>query len=716
MLHNKGMKAGTVAFVFLACVLLFGEAGAQTVSTVATFNNIGVEIDFVSAPTNGTTVQMYVKKSTDVAFRQAHPASRVSNTKFAGSIFELEANTAYSIRLESTAFPSNLFADVTTRNDAFPDATNRTLHVSVLSGNDTNSGLSPAQAFKTLGKALSVVTAGDKVLLYDGTHLEGDLDMPVSGTQARPIVIRNAPGAAPVLDGTDPNFAPSWSLYDAPNAVYRTPCSGLPENTYLNGGQFCLFRNLDDLRTNAWGQTSGYYVDGTNLYARFPGGGTPTTNTLTIPRYTSGITLDNKANIQIIGIKFCYYGFGAYHRGIYFYSAKSNLVDHCSFHHDGIGVAMKYAACFNTIQYCDFTESPVSTFSWHAVKDGDVGYEAGGVVVYTGNQPNIGNVARFNVFTNMFDGSEIGSDDLAGPTKDFDFHNNYISMCADDGIETDGVGMNNRLYRNVFRDFLTGVSIAPCAIGPTYIFRNVLSRWRPTPDLEFEGYPFKFNVSSPNTIDFVHIYHNTCYTDIPGQPGFLFKGYSKWTNIVSRNNIYMGTDYALDSWSTINPVSFDYDNVFTTHGSHHIQWAGTNYGTLGAFTAATGQEGHGLYLDPGFRSAAHENYLLDRTSKMIDRGVVIPGINDNYAGSAPDIGAFEFNSQATNLTFSGGQVGTSWQTLSNMVYQLQYTRDLLVPAWADIGSPATSPGISFVATDPSPVDAQRFYRLFRMVP
>ncbi|HXW00031.1 MAG TPA: hypothetical protein VEC93_16545, partial [Anaerolineae bacterium] len=60
------------------------------------------------------------------------------------------------------------------------------------------------------------------------------------------------------------------------------------------------------------------------------------------------------------------------------------------------------------------------------------------------------------------------------------------------------------------------------------------------------------------------------------------------------------------------------------------------------FTAATGQEPHALNVIPGFASPQNGGYMLNSTSSLIDAGVIIPGINHDYAGLAPDIGAFEF--------------------------------------------------------------------------
>jgi len=107
----------------------------------------------------------------------------------------------------------------------------------------------------------------------------------------------------------------------------------------------------------AWNQPGGYFADGLFLYARFPNNTAPGTNVVTIPAHTTALTISQQSNLQIRGIEFCYYGLDAFHRAIYIDGGDSNLVDHCFFHHNGVGVALKRAADFNTIQNCVFTDS-----------------------------------------------------------------------------------------------------------------------------------------------------------------------------------------------------------------------------------------------------------------------------------------------------------------------------------------------------------------------
>jgi hypothetical protein len=639
------MLVGCVVGLFMPV-----SARADRAKAVPTYNNVGIEL-WLSAPApQGAEVDVGIKERGDPGgFREVHPLSRVGKKRFAGSIFHLEPGTHYVVRLSSSAFREDKLVKVMTRPDSFPDACGTVYHVSP-KGDDARSGRSPAEAFRTLRKALSVVRAGDEIRLHDGRYYEGGLRMSASGTSSRPIVIRNARGAKPVLDGTDPSWRGEWTVYDAEHNVYWTPTKRQPRNAYLNGKHLFRDRHLKELVSNRWKTPAAFHADGKHLYVRFPKGGGPDTQTVTLPKHSTCLTLEGKHCIQFRGLEFCYYGAGPFHRALYLDGSDENLIDHCTFHHVGIGVAIKRASNFNTIQHCHFYESPVSAWSFKAVKLRVDDFESGAIFVYGSKQVNQGNVIRHNVIEDMMDGVHLFSIGARGPTKHMDFHDNVVRNLLDDGIECDGAGSNVRIYRNRIDDFLTGISLAPAQGGPTYVMRNLLTGWRDSRSHVYEGYPFKFNVNSRLTIDWVHLYHNTCHTDRPGQNGFLFKGYSKWRNLVSRNNIYAGTRYAIENRTRFRmPISFDHDNLYTTARGRFALWSRKRYPSLAAFARATGLERHGLSAPPRFINAASGDYRLASRSPMIDRGVVIPGVNDDYFGDAPDLGAFEYKPSGTAL-------------------------------------------------------------------
>ena len=625
----------TLVFLGSYCV-----ASAQQISWTPTFENIGIEVLLSSPSAMDAQISVsYREEQVGSTYRLGHALSRISGTRFAGSLLGLTPGRAYSVRLESSLFSEAQSFVVHTRSESIPAAQGTVFHVSPGAGSDSNVGTSLGQAFRTIAKALTSVQAGDKVLLHDGVYFEGDLFVWRSGTESSPIVIENAEGATPIIDGTDPSFTPQWETFDSENHLYRAPCTVQPDKGYLDGGHLFRYQNLEDLRSLRWSQPSGFYVDGVHLYARFPLNGAPAAHTLTLPRFTTALTFEQQSHWQVRGLVFRYFGFGAFHRGIYIDGGDHITIDRCQFRHNVIGVALKRAADFNLIQHCSFTDFPIDTWNWHAVKSGGVGYEGGGVFVYTSNSPNRGNVVRNNHFQTLFDGAHLYSASNDGPTCDFDFYDNVVEDCLDDAVETDGGGVNCRIYGNTFRSFLTGVSVAPAFSGPTYIVRNLFRDWHSV--AEFTGYPIKFNVSSAFQTQFVFLYHNTCHTSIAGQNGFLFKNYSNWIDIVSRNNIYSGTDHALESQSSVNPVDFNFDNLFTTHPGRFARWLGVDHQNLAAFQQGSGQEDRGLSVDPIFVDPSNDDFTLGESSALLDAGIRIQGINDGFRGAAPDIGAFE---------------------------------------------------------------------------
>ena len=349
--------------VFILSLLgLHSLANAQQVSWTPTFENIGLEVSFPSPTATDSQVEVfYREEQVGAEYRMGHALSRISDTQFAGSLLGLRPGRAYSVRLESALFTESESFVVHTRSDQFPSAQGTVFHVSPGTGSDTNSGASLGQAFRTIAKAITVVQAGDKILLHDGVYFEGDLFVWRSGTEQLPIVIENAEGATPIIDGTDPAFSPQWEVFDSENNLYRTPCTAQPDKGYLDGEHLFRYQNLEDLRTLRWTQPGGFFVDGTHLYARFPANGLPTAHTLTLPRFTTAMTFEQQSHWQIRGLVIRYFGFGAFHRGIYIDGGDHIVIDDCQFRHNVIGVALKRAADFNLIEDCSFTDTPINT-------------------------------------------------------------------------------------------------------------------------------------------------------------------------------------------------------------------------------------------------------------------------------------------------------------------------------------------------------------------
>jgi hypothetical protein len=115
-------------------------------------------------------------------------------------------------------------------------------------------------------------------------------------------------------------------------------------------------------------------------------------------------------------------------------------------------------------------------------------------------------------------------------------------------------------------------------------------------------------------------------------------------NIVMRNNTFQSTGYSFAGNTTgAKGNDWNHNNWYTTKGSAgpHFKWENVNYNTISALCAASGLECNGYEDPPGFTNPAGGDFTLLPSSPNIDRGVIIPGINDGFAGNAPDVGAFE---------------------------------------------------------------------------
>lgn len=89
----------------------------------------------------------------------------------------------------------------------------------------------------------------------------------------------------------------------------------------------------------------------------------------------------------------------------------------------------------------------------------------------------------------------------------------------------------------------------------------------------------------------------------------------------------------------------DYDNFHRRTDDPIGAWNAAEMADLGELHQFTDQETHALSVDPRFANPTDGDFRLRPGSPVIDKGVVLSGINDcgpfRYRGTAPDIGAVE---------------------------------------------------------------------------
>jgi len=239
-----------------------------------------------------------------------------------------------------------------------------------------------------------------------------------------------------------------------------------------------------------------------------------------------------------------------------------------------------------------------------------------------------------------------------------DIYNNDLHLFGDDFIETDGGVHNIRVYNNRgVNSAHGGYSSQPVFGGPVYFIRNILYH---TPS----GVAFKFSGKPAG----LFVYHNTIIGEnLVGDAS---------SNMHFRNNLFLGRDEPgrgiLRLANASNHNTTDYNGYRPNQGVKDQYWFfmppkgervyepkredWKTFATLADYQAGTGQEAHSIEVDfdifenlkgPDAKKrhfvyhAMDLNFQLKAGSKAVDAGVVLPNVNEDFAGKAPDLGALE---------------------------------------------------------------------------
>ncbi len=293
-----------------------------------------------------------------------------------------------------------------------------------------------------------------------------------------------------------------------------------------------------------------------------------------------------------------------------------------------------------------------------------------------------GHVVAYNSIANFHDGVDIATygnpDGTPNPIRDrmpvsMDFYGNDISNVEDNCIESDGGAHNIRIFRNrCFNHGHRALSVQPMFGGPVYFIRNIVYH---AP----EGGAVKFTASSSGIV----VYHNTFLSNV--KPMLLAA-----SNVHYRNNLILGksetpeifavetnTNYSSSDYNGFRPnegaeFSFEWstpprtmvanfpgeDGKLSTQQQAQLEAKAREvrrFKTLKEYSDATGQDKHSVLVDynvfvkvspPGpdprtLYKPVDFDFQLRQGSAAVDAGLRLPGINDDFTGRAPDLGALE---------------------------------------------------------------------------
>lgn len=632
-----------------------------------TLENLGFEW-FISGDENrNAVVEVSFRPRGAQSWQSAQPMLRLGDERilnrtqldvvvprmFAGSVLNLEPDTAYEIRFvmsdpDGVNGPAAKTMTVRTRPEPVPFEGGRTFHVYPhgFEGEKIEpafEGLMCAYNLTCAGTDWATagrprVRAGDAILVHAGVYqynryeytndpnvnrtvpLEGTYYLTADGTPDMPIAIKAAGDGEVIFDGGG-----NFNLFNVKAADY----------TYFEG---ITFRNTE---IAIWAGTQ--FIVG-----------------------SKGLTVKH-SRFEDVGI------------GVFTnYSGSSNfyIADNWFYGRNDPNHMMGWASpqVWEKFDGVDGQVFPPVMASYVAVK------------VY-----GPGHVVAYNYITDFHDGINVetyGNPDgtvAEGPVNEpkyppptfwdrrpvsIDFYNNYITNSHDNPIETDGSMHNVRVMRNMLINHPSHAFCnQPALGGPVYWIQNVA--------YNLPGGSTRLTGGSAGVL----FYNNTILSETSGAPQNVH-----WRNnlilgqhassfgdavgtaplfAITTNTNYSSSDYngfgpAFDSAGTFqwNSPAFGVTADYPAPG-HSPVLEQRSFDALDAYSEATGQDQHSIIVDysvfvnvpmldarddsalQNIYDAADLDFSLRPNSAAVDRGIHLMNVNDGFVGRAPDLGALE---------------------------------------------------------------------------
>jgi hypothetical protein len=411
-----------------------------------------------------------------------------------------------------------------------------------------------------------------------------------------------------------------------------------------------------------------YYEPGTQrLYVRSLDN--PVNYTWRVPRLNHAFDIFARGWIWIEGFEVRYYGTTTNGCGVCTLNASHLVIRKNKIHNMQLGIFINWNGSDaqgndTRIEENEIYDPLVNEWPWAATKGSYM--EGTGIIV----RGHIGAIVRDNNVHNYFNGIYTGSSGALENSElafDADIYNNYIHHVSDDGLEPEGACVNQRFRNNLIDRSFIGLSVAPITQGPTWVLRNTIAN--------FTGRAIKF---ADNSDGIVLIYHNTAWTSVPNINGADL--ITSIHNVKMRNNIFQSSGYSIyevPTGSTGN--DWNQDNWYTSRGAAgpHFKWENVNYNTIFALCTTSGLECNGYENIPGFTNPLSGDFTLLSFSPNIDRGVLVPGINDNFIGNGPDVGAYESSFNAPPIVLSSVRVDPNPTNAPNINFIVTFSKAVI---------------------------------------
>jgi hypothetical protein len=645
-------------------------AGNQ-LNLYANIETVGVVADGTNLP---QTAELMYRQSGETTWRAGHPLVRIDDGRLVSSLFGLSQATTYEVKV--IAGGVEISNSITTQPDELKFTPSVILHVNddAPAGGDG----SAAAPFRTIQEAVNRAGPGTQILVADGIYREA-VTFPASGNADQWIQVK-AEGSGAILDGSEERTGKIWTPHPSKGRVWFTTGS-LFGYVARDRERFYHYDNLSGLMQSRGHENvtvhEGWYFDAktSRLYIRSQDD--PSHHSWRMSQLAHAFDVNGRDWIWIEGFEAQFYG----RCGVCTLNASHLVIRRNKIHNMLLGIFVDWNGGEDRgndtrIEYNEVYDPLVNEFPWKATKGSSM--EGTGIIV----RGHIGAIVRGNNVHNFFNGIYTGSSGALGNPAvafDADIYDNYIHDISDDALEPEGACVNHRFRDNIIDSSFVGVSLAPISQGPTWVLRSV-----------FSNYTSRSIKWALNSDGFVFIYHNTSWTNASNVNAMDL--ITPIRNSVMRNNIFQSTGYAfaeIPTGSTGN--DWDNNNWYTTRGASlpHFQWEKRGYNTIAQLCAATHLECNGSEDIPGFVNPRGGDFELLPSSLNIDRGVVIPGINDGFKGSAPDSGAYELAFDRLPTVLSSARADTDPASTASVNFAVTFSEPV---SGVDIGDFKATPG------------------------
>ncbi|MDO8542145.1 MAG: right-handed parallel beta-helix repeat-containing protein [Opitutaceae bacterium] len=515
---------------------------------------------------------------------RTHPSWSWTN-KHAGTLFDLTPGTAYEIKLHLRD-PDGGEAERTVRATTRPET--RPMPGAPVKTADP----------KTFREVLAGARPGDIVELRPGNY--GFLAVPCDGAPGKPIVIRNAYGDAIHHAGNEP-AAPGFNW--ASDTKRSREGEAIFEGISLQDRRHVQLTGLVSLGPVTLWNAADCAIQRCRVYGLWG---------ITVSADTAFATWQPTAAARLSP-----------------YPSRSNAG------------TLPRPKCVNCVIADNIV---VGITPWASPAMGVVGRNMGEGIEITGP----GNVICHNRVAGFRDCISTMEDSFAIDQHCIDIYNNDIEAGLDDGIEFDYYGSNCRALRNRITNCFRGISAGPGFGGPLYVLRNVIYN-------TVDQNPLGSNRAASGAV----MLHNTAV-----KSGAALRWSYASSHGDFRNNLLIGAAVGVGRREPV-AGSFRVDRAGTVSDYNGIGWIGGPFACkvgeqliegFDAFRAAT-TEKHSLSVGldvfaaavkipaPEFPAWPVPDLRLRAGAVAVDRGQRLPGLNDDFTGAAPDLGAYELGAR-----------------------------------------------------------------------